>query len=286
MVKPDSTRPFDLDAYCARIGYCGERRPTAAVLEELHLAHATHIPFENLDIFLGRPIRLDLDSLQAKLVRGGRGGYCFEQNTLFAAALERIGFQVTKLAARVRSGASRVLPRTHMLLRVDVDGAAWLADVGFGGDGLLKPLPLVAGPQTRQYAWSYRLMEENNLWVLQSQQGASWQDQYAFTLEPQYEVDFEMANHYTSTHPASRFVQTLTVQLPTPEARHILRGRELTVIRGGEVSSQTIEGEEMLLRVLAEVFGLSFPPGTRFRGPLALEGPPRLGKDAEGAAKI
>jgi N-hydroxyarylamine O-acetyltransferase len=268
MMIPDTTTAFDLDAYSARIGYTGERAPTAAVLEELHLAHATHIPFENLDILLGKPIRLDLDSLQAKLIRGHRGGYCFEQNTLFAAALERVGFRVTRLAARVRTGATHVLPRTHMLLQVEAEGAAWLADVGFGGDGLLKPLPMVAGPECRQYGWTYGLAKEHEWWVLQSLQSEAWQDLYAFTLEPHYDVDFEMANHYTSTYPGSVFTKTLTVQQPTLECRHILQGRELTTIRGQETTKRTIESDDALLRVLHQVFGLSFPPGTRFRLPV------------------
>src|SRR5881398_483010 len=118
---------LDLDAYLARIGYQGGLSPTAAVLKALHSAHVFSIPFENLDILLGRPILLDLESLQAKLVHGKRGGYCFEQNLLFAAVLEQLGFAVTRLAARVRRGAARLLPRTHMTLRVEVEGAAWLA---------------------------------------------------------------------------------------------------------------------------------------------------------------
>src|SRR5262245_53404654 len=138
-------QPLDLDADRHRIGYTGPLTPTRETLAGLHLAHATHIPFENLDILLGRPIRLDLEALQAKLVRGRRGGYCFEQNTLFAAALERVGFPVTRLAARVRLGATGVRPRTHMLLKVDLEGASFLADVGFGGEGLLQPLPFVPG---------------------------------------------------------------------------------------------------------------------------------------------
>jgi len=263
---------FDLDAYCARIGYSGERVPTPAVLDALHLAHATHIPFENLDILLGRPVRLDLASLQAKLVAGRRGGYCFEQNTLFAAALESVGFRVTRLAARMRFGATRILPRTHMLLRVDVAGEPWLADVGFGGEGLLEPLPLAPGREARQYAWAYRLTEDAGQWVLQSRHAGGWLELYAFTLEPQYAVDFEMANHYTATHPSSPFVRAPTVQLPTPEARYILRGDAFTVERDGETSTRTLAGDEALLVVLAETFGLHFPPGTRFRPGTAVGG--------------
>jgi len=204
--------------------------------------------------------------LQAKLVRGRRGGYCFEQNTLFAAALERIGFRVTRLAARVRLRASRLTPRTHMLLHVEADGASWLADVGFGGTGPLYPILLEPGRVSEQFAWSYRVVVDDGLWLLQALTAGSWQDQYAFTREPHYPVDFELANYYTSTHPTSHFVQTLTAQRVTPEARYILRNRELFVDRSTETSSRTIADDEELLKVLADRFGLEFPAGTRFRG--------------------
>src|SRR4051794_35005419 len=165
---------LDLDAYLARVGYAGELRPTAAVLAALHRAHATHIPFENLDVLLGRPIRLDLEGLQAKLVRGRRGGYCFEQNVLFAAVLEQVGFRLTRLAARVRFGAAGPRPRTHMLMRVEADGRPWLADVGFGGEGLLEPLPLAPGRVARQSYWSYRVVQEDGgVWALQSLHGGA-----------------------------------------------------------------------------------------------------------------
>jgi N-hydroxyarylamine O-acetyltransferase len=260
-----ATPPLDLDAYRERIGYAGPVRPTADALEGLHLAHATRVPFENLDIHLGRPIRTDLDSVQAKLVRGRRGGYCFEQNTLFAAVLERAGFRLTRLAARVRLGATRVLPRTHMLLRVEVEGRPWLADVGFGTVGPLLPLPIEPERVARQFAWAYRLLRDGGLWTLQARQGDGWLDLYAFTEEPQEPVDVEVANYYVSTHPDSRFVQTLTAQASTTEARFMLRNREFTVERGAGGSSRTVVDDEGLLRVLAESFGLAFPAGTRFR---------------------
>ncbi len=255
---------IDLDAYLARIKYDGDLRPGAETLRGLHLAHATHIPFENLDILLGRPILLDAESLEKKLVQGRRGGYCFEQNLLFASVLEHLGFSVTRLAARVRLGAGRLLPRTHMLLKVDIGGTSWLADVGFGGEGLLTPVPMIAGAAARQFAWTYQLVENSGLWVLQSLHAGAWQDMYAFTLEPHYLVNYEVANYYVSTHPSSIFVQTMTVQLPTPEARYILRGREFTIERGGTSTSRTIADNE-LLEILAKPFGLEFPEGTRFQ---------------------
>lgn len=257
--------PVDLEAYLARIGYSGPRMPTLEVLHGLHLAHATHIPFENLDIQLGRPISLDLERIQAKLVRGQRGGYCFEQNTLLAAVLRRLGFQVTTLAARVRLNTTRLLPRTHMMLRVDLEETSWLADVGFGSTGLLGPIPLVPGQVVRQDLWNHRVIEAAGLWVLQTLLGGAWQDVYAFTLEPNYPVDFEMANHYVSTHPDSRFVQMLTVQLPTPAAQYLLRNRDFTVMRAAGTTTRLVEDDEELLDLLAKTFGLAFPPGTRFR---------------------
>jgi N-hydroxyarylamine O-acetyltransferase len=256
---------LDLDSYLARIGYDGALAPALEVLGGLHLAHATHIPFENLDILLGRPVLLDLDGLQAKLVRGRRGGYCFEQNTLFAAALGRVGFRVTPLAARVRFGADEVRPRTHMLLKVEIDGSDWLADVGFGGEVLLQPLPMEPGRESHQFGRTYCLSEDAGLWVLRSRHARAWLDLYAFTTEPQYAVDFEVANHFTSTHPSSLFLLQPFVQRTNPEASYRLFGRELSIKRGEDVSSRAIGDDEELLGVLAETFGLEFPPGTRFR---------------------
>jgi N-hydroxyarylamine O-acetyltransferase len=257
--------PLDLDAYFQRIGYAGPREATLEVLEQIHLAHATRIPFENLDIQLGRPIAIDLASIQAKLVASRRGGYCFEQNTLLAAVLEKLGFRVTRLGARVRLNATRVLPRTHMLMSVHVAGDDWLADVGFGTGGLLKPLRMQVGDESRQYQWHFRLVTDDGFWRLQSLREGIWQDLYVFTREPHYPIDFEMANHYVSTHPASRFVQTLAVQTQSPESCYLLRNRELTVIEGGIAKVEQIDDDEALLAVLAERFGLSLPSGTRFR---------------------
>jgi N-hydroxyarylamine O-acetyltransferase len=260
---------LDIDAYLARLRYRGGREPTLATLRALHLAHVTQIPFENLDILLGRPIRIDLDSLQEKLVFGQRGGYCFEQNTLFAGVLRAIGFEPTLLAARVRFGTTRVLPRTHMVLKLQCEGAEWLADVGFGAAGLLQPIRFGESKEVRQFAWTYRLVRSAGHWVLQSLREGAWTDLYAFTLEPQLPVDFEVANHYVSTHPQSRFVQALTVQQVTPEERRTLIDRELAIERSGGLERRTVGGADALLDVLAETFGLSFPAGTRFRIPVS-----------------
>ena len=232
----------------------------------VHLAHATHIPFENLDILLGQPIRLDLESLQTKLVTR-RGGYCFEQNILMAAALETLGFSLTRLAARVRYGTERILPRTHMALLVHFDAIDWLADVGFGAEGLLLPVPFRPGVEARQFAWTYRILDEEGVWTLQSLRGGKWTSLYAFSLEPQLPIDYEVANYYVSTHPESRFVKTLTVQRVAPEARRLLVNREYIVDDGKTTDRRTIASDEEILRLINEVFGLHLPLDTRFRIP-------------------
>lgn len=258
---------LDLDAYLARIDLPGRPQPTLSTLRALHFAHATHIPFENLDILLGRPIRIDLASLQTKLVAGARGGYCFEQNTLLASALREIGFEVTLLAARVRFGTTRILPRTHMVLKVESEGADWLADVGFGAAGLLFPVCFGETREVRQFAWTYRLVRSAGQWLLQSLREGAWTDLYTFTLEPQLPVDFEVANHYVSTHPQSRFVRALTVQRVAPEERYTLVDRELAIERSDGTQRRAIATDDELLALLFDTFGLDFPRGTRFRLP-------------------
>jgi N-hydroxyarylamine O-acetyltransferase len=248
---------LDLDAYLRRIEYTGPRNTDAATLEALQRAHVTHIPFENLDVILGRGIALDLPSLQAKLVAGRRGGYCFEQNLLFSSVLQAFGFAVTQLAARVRLGSSVLRPRTHMTLAVAADGARWLTDVGFGAQGPLAPVPLESGARSEQRGWTFRMADESGLNVLQWSRGGPWEDLYAFTLEPQHRVDYELMSHYTSTHPSSPFTQVLTAQRIAPDVRRILRDRDYSEDRGGGVATRTL-GVDEIPDVLAKEFGLEF----------------------------
>jgi N-hydroxyarylamine O-acetyltransferase len=255
---------LDRDAYLARIGYEGEVAPTIETLSALHFAHRSAIPFENLDIMLGRTISLDLDRLQAKLVTARRGGYCFEQNALFAAVLESIGFEVIRLAARVRFGTTEIRPRTHMLLEVRLGAEPWLADVGFGCAGPLYPIRLLSPTENQQGAWTFRMKTEGDEHVLESKESDGWLDLYAFTRAPQYPVDYEPGNHFTSTYPHSPFVQNLVVQTGTLSSRLILRNRELTELRPPETTIETVDNEEALLELLANRFGLHFPAETRF----------------------
>lgn len=257
---------LDLEAYLARIGHPGPLAPDLATLRALHAAHVASIPFENLDVQMGLPIRLDLASLQGKLVRRRRGGYCFEQNTLFQAVLKRVGFDLMSCEARVRRGATTLLARTHMLLLARLEGRPWLCDVGFGADGPLEPVPL-DGAIHRQPQGTFRVVAEaegERLNVLQSLQDDAWTDLYAFRAEARFPVDYEMANHFTSTHPESRFVKTLTAQRQDAQGRRILRNRAYAEIRGEAVEGRELAPEEVI-PVLREVFGLDVPEGASFR---------------------
>jgi N-hydroxyarylamine O-acetyltransferase len=255
---------FELGAYLARIGYDGPVEATRSALFALHQAHASTIPFENLDIQMGLPIRIDLDAIQAKLVGRKRGGYCFEQNTLFRAALEAFGFQPVMREARVRFGASATLPRTHGVHALALDGEPWLVDVGFGGEGLLHPVRL-DGTHQLQFGMTYRVVPEGTRSVLQRLRPEGWFDLYALEPGPVLPVDWEMGNHYTSTFPQSRFVTTLTAQRPTPDARHVLRGATYTVIRGEREESRDLQSHRELMALLREVFGIEVPEEARFR---------------------
>ena len=252
---------LDLPSYLARIGFTGPLEPTRAVLQQLHLAHATHIPFENLDVLMGVPIPLDVARLQTKLVHGQRGGYCFEHNILFWAVLQRAGFQVRPLAARVRYKTHRILPRTHMLLLVEGVGQPLIADVGFGGDGPLLPLDLVSDVPVQHLHWMYRLVAAGDSWTLQTQDAGVWIDLYTFDLQRQEFPDLEMAHYYTATHPNSRFRHTLAVQCIRDGQRLSLRNRELAIDTGTSKSTRILADHAEVGRVLVAEFGLAVPAG-------------------------
>lgn len=219
---------FAIELYLERLGVPQPESMNLSALRALHLAHRLAIPSENLDMQLGRPIPLDIESLQKKLVGARRGGYCFEHNTLFLHALRALGFDVEPCEARVRPpGTTALTPRTHMVLIARVEGSDWLLDVGFGASGPLEPVALSDKAQD-QHGWVYRVVREEQTHVLQSRGAEGWRDLYAFVPERRYPVDFEVANWYTSTHPESLFVRTLTAQCATPEARHILHGLTYT----------------------------------------------------------
>ena len=259
---------MNLAAYFQRIGYRGRYQPDLALLSALTLAHTQTIPFENLDVLLGRPISLEPDALFQKLVVDHRGGYCFEQNGLFLEVLRELGFQVVPISARVRLQRPRdfIPPRTHVFLRVELAGESWLTDVGVGGLSLTSPLRLATEAEQATPHEPRRIIEEGGRFFHQVRFGAEWQDVCEFTLEEMPPIDRELANWYTSAHPKSHFKDRLMVARGAPEGQRlsILNDRFTLRERHGTVTTRQLVSAEDLLEVLHRQFGLKFPPETRF----------------------
>jgi N-hydroxyarylamine O-acetyltransferase len=259
---------FDLDAYFARIGYEGPSEPTLPVLATLHRLHPAAIPFEAIDVLLGRGVSLAPADIFAKLVTARRGGYCFEQNGLFRLALTSLGFNVSPLIARSWYGRplDQPRPRTHMALRVEAEGQAWLADVGFSKVTLTAPLRLAEpGPQAHEIWESVRLAPQpNGERRYEILVGDAWRVVYDVAAEPALDVDLEAANWFTSTHPNSVFKSQLMVTRTTDAARYVLVDGLLTVRRpGGAAWSRHFLDADALEACLARDFGLSPEPSWR-----------------------
>lgn len=266
-------QPFDLPAYLDRIGW-GGAPPAAdlATLRRLVLLHATAIPFENLSPYLGLPVPLEPGALAEKIVRGRRGGWCFEHNGLFKAALEAIGFQVTGLAARVlfNQPEDAITPRTHMVLRLEIDGESWIADVGFGGLTCTAPLRLVADIEQATPHEPFRLRRAgDDTWIVQARIEDGWRTLYRFDLQPAHAPDYVMANHFLCTHPSSHFLQRLGVARATPEGRYALRGNELAVHRLGAPTERRTLSPDEVLSALDELFHIDAPDVERLREKIA-----------------
>lgn len=246
-----------LDDYLERIAYNGTLAANEDTLRGLHEAHVFHVPFENLDIHLGRPISLELDALVEKVVHKRRGGYCYEMNGLFAAALEALGFKVTRLIGRIMFGVTEIRPRSHQVSLVEVDGRRWLCDVSYGSRGLLAPMPLETGLVERQYHDTFRLIEDDFYgYILQAELSDGWNSLVGFTLELQHPVDYRLPNYWNSTSPDSNFVRNRIVAMPTPEGRLTLTNMELKARRNGELWTQIAADEGAYRAMLRDYFGL------------------------------
>ena len=265
---------FDLDRYSERIGFArvaSGRTGDDDTLAEIHFAHATHVPFENLDIHLGRGISLDPARVFDKIVAQRRGGYCFEQNGLLLEVLRAIRYTARPLAARVVLGAPTASPRprSHMLVLVERGRGKvpLIADVGFGTHNLLAPIPLEADVERDVLGERFRLRApQEGAWQLEVDVAGTWTPLYRFTLEEQHPADFEMANWFTSTHPESFFVLTKIVSsVASPDRRGSLRtlllDRQLKT--GGE--TRAVESDADYRAVLRESFGIELPPGAQLR---------------------
>ncbi|HEX5280224.1 MAG TPA: arylamine N-acetyltransferase [Micropepsaceae bacterium] len=255
-------QPVNLDAYFDRVGYGGARHASLDTLRALHALHPAAIPFENLDPLLGRRVRLDLDSVQRKLLTNRRGGYCYEHNGLFAAVLTALGFRLTTLAARVVYGRPNPADarRSHMLLKIDTSDGTYLADVGFGGQSPSAPLRLDTTTEQHTPHGLYRISRERDWFELAAEIDGEWRGLYRFTLEEQSAEDHEMSNWYVSTHPDSEFRALLFVARHPAGRRLTLLGNQFTIRQiDGASEMRVLDNAVEIAAVLEQHFLINLP---------------------------
>jgi len=251
----------NVPAYAARIGYRGPLTHSLETLVGLHRAQAFSIPFENFDVHLNRPIGLDAASLQRKLVEEGRGGYCYELNGLFRLVLQQLGFAVMGLVGRNLIAGHPLRPRAHQVLEVDVAGQPWLADLGFGTNGLIEPIPLAVGPEHQQFFDRYRLQAApQHNYHLQLHIQGQWQSLYTFTRDEAQPSDYQMMNFFYSQSPDSPFRKQRISTLAAPDFRASLVDRELKIRRpDGRVTATVLGDDAAYEQALDTYFGIRLP---------------------------
>ena len=269
-----------LDAYLARIGLSAPIPRDVGGLAQVQAAHRQTIPFENLDVRLGREIATDSERVFAKLVSARRGGFCFEHNRLLADMLAALGFANRLLLARVLLGnPPAATPRTHCLLLVDLDGLDWIADAGFGG-AYAPPMPLVDGQEATSGDGArhrlQRIGEEGELpgsWLLErlgpkgsgdgrARSDDAWEAQFAFDLAEVAEADLALGSHWAATHTTSRFTNVTVASLCLPDGFVSMVDGELSIWRAGGEREQRRPGTAADYRaLLADNFGLHLSDG-------------------------
>ena len=247
---------MDIQAYLERIGYAGPTESTLETLRAIHHSHLLTVPFENLDIALGRKISLNQEAFVRKIVGNKRGGFCYELNGSFAALLRALGFRVTLLSARVASGDGGESPEfDHLTLRVDLD-EPWLADVGFG-ELFLEPLRFQVGIVQRDPAGTFRLVQSGDRLHLEKVNADSgWRKQYSFTLQARHLEEFSGMCHYHQTSPDSHFTKNRICSLATQEGRITLSGMKLILSSNGQREERVLTSELEWRDELRERFGI------------------------------
>jgi N-hydroxyarylamine O-acetyltransferase len=251
---------FDQDAWLNRIGYKGSRAPTLQTLRGLVDAHSAAISYESIDVLLGRPPKLDLDSLQQKMIASRRGGYCFEQNFLFRAGLRSLGFDVTSLQARVVRGLAidAARPMFHMVLQVNLPEGRYLADVGFGNLAPTAPLDLTPDLEQDTPHEVMRFIRMDDELTLQSRLGDRWEHIYRVVLLPRFDAEYEICSWYAASHPDSPYRCNLIAARPGPgKTRITLFNARLNVRHAnGDVERRTLVDTAEYRDVLTETFGI------------------------------
>lgn len=249
----------EAEAYLSRIGGRVPEAPTLEALASLHRTHLLSVPFENLDISLGRPIRLERDALVAKVVAARRGGYCYELNGLFALLLRHLGYAVDLVSARVATAAGGLTDEFDHVALVVSDGRLdepVLADVGFG-EGFVEPLPLRDGFERRERGQAVGLARRDDLWTYRERRdGEDWRDRFVFTTAPHPLTDFAARNEWQQTSPESHFTRSRVASLLTSDGRVTLSGSRLITTTHGHREEVELPDEGAVRAALAGHFGI------------------------------
>jgi arylamine N-acetyltransferase len=253
-----NTPAFDLTGYFKRVGYLRSAAPDLGTLAGLSECHARSIPYEDLEIHLGRKMSLESEDLQRLMVAENRGGYCFQMNLLFAEALEAVGFNVSLLQGRVwLTSRGAVPPPSHLVLRVELATEPWLVDVGFGGGGLRQPIRMQTGEESFQGERQYKLRDDARYGLmLERHDEGDWVTQYSFDQRRCDRVDFLHSNYFLSNSQESFFVQNRVCAIATERGETTLFNRTLRVREGDEVVDTKPESGPHFADLLSEHFGI------------------------------
>src|SRR4051794_40517364 len=257
---------IDLSSYLARIGYTGPLRPTPDVLAGFIERHMATIPFEAIDVMLGRGINLSPESVDGKLLAKRRGGYCFEHQNLLRRALVAIGFPVERLLARVRvreTPDGSAPPATHASLKVEAGGRFWLADVGFGSFMPNVPLAWEVGAAQETRFGTFRIRDTDDGQLIETLNDDGWSPLYEILRFRWQSVDFEVANHYVAHHPSSLFRSILIAARTELETRYTLMGNRLTIHSAGGSREERLLDADGIATALGTIFGLPVEPEWR-----------------------
>lgn len=249
-------------AYLKRIGIDSPQPVNFASLNTLHQAHLARVPFENLDIALGRTITLSQDAILEKIVAEGRGGFCYELNFAFSLLLSSLGYQVNLLSARVFNCESYGPAFDHMLLQVSAQGSTWIADVGFG-DCFRTPLNL-DGTKVRALKTAYKVWRgtKGEFFLMQKKASQDWTPQYQFTLQPYVISDFKAMCHYQQTSLESPFTKKSICSIATDSGRKTITNGNLIITQDSERIERTITTTADYRSFLHEHFQLMLPSET------------------------
>jgi len=255
-----SASSFDQQAWLTRIGYSGALEPTLRTLHQLVFAHSHAIAYESLDIMLGRMPKLDLAALQRKMILGGRGGYCLEQNMLFREGLRSVGYKITSLQGRVVRGMAIDAPRPaiHMLLQIDLPEGPYLTDVGFGNLAPTSALLLRPGIEQETPHEPMRFIDVDGELTLQVKLRDTWEHIYRVIPYPRYDGEYEITNWYTATHPDAPYHSNIIAARPGPNRTRITMFNARMTVRyaTGEAERRQLKDEAEFRSVLRDEFGL------------------------------